>query len=148
MVRQAEREQAEAPGRRRAEPRASWGRRSGRRGGLLSCIGAGLRAGGAGAERGAGAGAVGAGGAAASCAAGGEGADGAEGAAFCAVAARAGVGATAVGPGETGGRTLVWSIQKTAAIATRTTPASKAHNQRDIAFPSRRSELSPSYAKS
>ena len=86
---------------------------------------------------------AGAGGAAASGAAGGEGEDGAEGAAFCAVEAGAGAGATGVVPRETGGRTLVSSIQKTAAIATSTTPASKAHNQRDITFPSRRSELSP-----
>jgi hypothetical protein len=44
-----------------------------------------------------------------------------------------------------GGVTLVWllAIQKTAAIATRTTPPSKAHNQRDMASPSRRCELSP-----
>src|SRR5579863_8794749 len=113
-------------------------------GGEAACCpasGAGLRAG-AGAGVGAGAGAGAADGAAASCAAGGEGGDGAEGAAFCTVGA--GVGATAVGPVKTGGRTLVWSIQKAAAIATRTTPASKAHNQRRIASPSRRSEPSPS----
>ena len=113
-------------------------------GGEAACCpasGAGLRAGGA-----VGAGAcagVGAGGAAASGAAGGEGEDGAEGAAFCAVEAGDGTGATGVVPRETGGRTLVWSIQKTAAIATRTTPASKARNQRDMAFPPRRSELLP-----
>src|SRR3984957_11995898 len=82
-------------------------------------------------------------GAAASGAAGGEGEDGAEGAAFCAVEAGAGAGATGVVPRETGGRTLVSSIQKAAATATSTTPASKAHNQRNLAFPSRRSELSP-----
>src|SRR5580704_150058 len=91
---------------------------------------------------------AGAGGAAASGSAGGAGEDGAEGAAFCAVEAGAGAGATGVVPRETGGRTLVWSIQKTAATATSTTPASKAHNQRDITFPSRRSELSPNYARS
>jgi hypothetical protein len=34
------------------------------------------------------------------------------------------------------------AIQKTAAVATRTTPPSKAHNQRDMSSPSRRSELS------
>src|SRR3984957_10625670 len=86
---------------------------------------------------------VGARGAAASGAAGGEGEDGAEGAAFCAVEAGDGTGATGVVPRETGGRTLVSSIQKAAATATSTTPASKAHNQRNLAFPSRRSELSP-----
>src|ERR1700722_19248507 len=91
---------------------------------------------------------AGAGGAPASGAARGEGEDGAEGAAFCAVEAGAGAGATGVVPRETGGRTLVSSIQKTAATATSTTPASKAHNQRDITFPSRRSELSPNYARS
>jgi hypothetical protein len=32
------------------------------------------------------------------------------------------------------------AIQKAAAIATRTAPPSKAHNQRDMAFPSRHSE--------
>src|SRR3984957_16942907 len=96
--------------------------------------GAGLRAGAG----------VGARGAAASGAAGGEGEDGAEGAAFCAGEAGDGAGATGVVPRETGGRTLVWSIQKTAAIVTRTTPASKAHNQRDMAFPPRHSELFPS----
>ena len=81
---------------------------------------------------------VGAGGATASCATGGTG----EGAAFCAVVAGAGTwatggGGTRVGPGETGGVTFVWLLtaQKTAAIATSTTPASKAHNQRDITFP-------------
>ena len=99
-------------------------------------------------------GGAGTGGAAASCAAGGAGEGGGEGAAFCAVGAGAdegagslatGAGATGAGPGETGGVTFVWllAVQKTAAIATRTTPPSKAHNQRDMASPSRRSELSP-----
>jgi hypothetical protein len=41
--------------------------------------------------------------------------------------------------------TFVWllAIQKTATIATRTTPPSKVHNQRDMAIPFARSELSP-----
>jgi hypothetical protein len=91
---------------------------------------------------------AGAGGAAASGAAGDEGEDGAEGATFCAIEAGEGAGATGVVPRETGGRTLVWSIQKTAATARSTTPASKAHHQRDITFPSRRSELCPNSARS
>ena len=85
----------------------------------------------------------GAGGAAASCAAGGEGEDGAEDAVFWAVEGGECAGATGVVSRETGGRTLVSSIQKTAAIATSATPASKPHNQRDLIFLSRRSELSP-----
>ena len=85
----------------------------------------------------------GAGGAAASCAAGGEGEEGAEGVVFWAVEGGECAGAAGVVSRETGGRTLVWSIQKTAAIATSATPASKPHNQRDLIFLSRRSELSP-----
>ena len=123
-------------------------------GGEAACCpasGAGVEAGGATG--------AGAGGAAASFAAGGAGEGGGEGAAFCAVGAGAddgagslatgagagGTGVTVAGPGETGGVTFVWllAVQKTAAIATRTTPPSKAHNQRDMAFPSRRLELSP-----
>jgi hypothetical protein len=91
---------------------------------------------------------AGAGGAAASGAAGSEGEEGAEGAAFCGVGTGARAGATGVVPRETGGSTLVWSIQKAVAIATSTTPTSKPHNQRDLAFPSRRSELSPMDARS
>ena len=69
-----------------------------------------------------------------------------EGAGSLATGAGAGgTGVTVAGPGETRGVTFVWllAVQKTAAIATRTTPPSKAHNQRDMAFPSRRLELSP-----
>ena len=104
-VRRAEREQA---------GRGSWattggaegvfGGRSGRRGGLLSCIGRRVKSGRRSRERER-SGAAGA----ASCAAGGEGEDGAEGAAFCAVEAGEGAGATGVVLRETGGRTLVWS---------------------------------------
>ena len=111
-------------------------------GGEAACCpasGAGAGAGGAVGE--------GAGGAAASCAAGGAGEGGGEGAALCARrgGSRRAARATGVGPGETGGVTFVWllAVQKKAAIATRTTPPSKAHNQRDMASPSRRSELSP-----
>ena len=100
-------------------------RRSGRRGGMLSCIGRRRRSGRGCRRRGRG-----------------RRWDGAEGAAFCAVEAGAGAGATGVVLRDTGGRTLVSSTQKTAAIATSTTPASKPHNQRGLAFPSRRSELS------
>ena len=121
-------------------------------GGEAACCppsGAGVGAGGA-----VGAGGVGTGGAAASCAADGGGEGGGEGAAFCTVGAGAdegagswatGAGVTDAGPGETGGATFVWllAVQKTVAIATRTTPPSKAHNQRDMTFPSRRLELSP-----
>ena len=68
------------------------------------------------------------------------------GAGFCATGAEAGgagagAGTTAVGLGETGG--VTFAVQKRAAIATRTTPPSKAHNQRDMASPSRSPELSP-----
>ena len=141
---EAELEQTEAPERRRAEPRASLGGGAGAGGEAACCpaSGAGLGAGAGGAVG------EGAGGAAASCA-GGAGAD--EGAGAWAGGAAAGgaggtgAGATALGFGETGGVTFVWllAVQKTAAIATRTTPPSKAHNQRDMASPSRRSELSP-----
>jgi hypothetical protein len=53
--------------------------------------------------------------------------------------------ATLKDPWRNGGVTFVWllAVQKTAAIAARTTPPSKAHNQRDMASPSRRAELSP-----
>ena len=91
--------------------------------------------------------------AAASCGAGGAGEGEGEGAAFCAVGAGAdegadswttGAGVTVAGLGETGGVTFVGllAVQKTAAIAMRTTPASKAHNHRDMAPPLCRSELS------
>ena len=56
-----------------------------------------------------------------------------------------GAGVTGARSDETGSMRFVWllAVQKTAATATRTTPPSKAHNQRDMASPSRRSELSP-----
>ena len=43
------------------------------------------------------------------------------------------------------GGTFVWllAVQKKAAIATRTTPPSKAHNQRELGSPSGGSEPSP-----
>jgi len=51
----------------------------------------------------------------------------------------------ALGLAKRGDVTFVWlpAVRKTAAIVTRTTPPSKAHNQRDMAIPFARSELSP-----
>ena len=155
MVRPAEREQAVAkvPAQRRAEPRALWGTAREQAGRRLAVPHRAPESGAGGAVG------AGAGGAAASFAAGGAGEGGGEGAAFCAAgeaadegagslatgAGAGGTGVTVAGPGETGGVTFVWllAVQKTTAIATRTTPPSKTHNQRDMVFPSRRSGPSP-----
>ena len=147
VVRPAEREQvvAKVPAQRPGGAEGVMGDGAGAGGEAACCpaSGAGVGAGGAVG--------AGAGGAAASFAAGGAGEGGGEDAAFCAAGAAAdegagslatgagagGTGVTVAGPGETGGVTFVWllAVQKTAAIATRTTPPSKAHNQRDMAFP-------------